>query len=289
MGEPPSPFFDDRIGSIPDDLADLEWIKPHVDSNACTGSILARFEVNVDCQIWVAWDSTQATPTWLQDAGWNSKNVALNHGDYTFFVRIYTAGDEVNLGPASASGDMYLTVAKPLSKLNSSVITSLVVNDTANMADWSLQNGLTVGDRLYGDRQYRLRTLPDRLYQLPWIRPANDSKGSSLTDLANFQVTQDSTIFIAWDHRRTPPQWISSEYTDTDLYMDQESSKHYDIYAKDVAAGDTVTFGPIGYTSGVSMYIPIVEPAFLKPLDDPWVIVDGLKDYIAETEPTFAE
>ena len=281
-------FFDDRIGSVPDDLADSEWIKPHVDSNAYSEPTLAIFEVNVDCQIWVAWDRTQATPTWLQDAGWGSKNLALNHGDYTFFVRTYTAGDEVNLGPASANGDMYLTVAKPLSQLNRSVITSLVVNDTANMADWSLQNGLTVGDRLYGDREYRLRTLPDRLYQLPWIRPANDSKGSSLTDLANFQVTQDSTIFIAWDHRRTRPQWLSSEYTDTDLYMDLKPEEHhYHIYAKDVSAGDTVTLGPIGHTSGVSMYIPIVEPAFLKPLDDPWVIVDGLKDYIAETEPTF--
>ena len=161
---------------------------------------------------------------------------------------------------AGESGDSAEISATPVFKL----ISNLVVLDTENKADWSIQSDLQVGKEFYGDRTYQILTLPDTYRGCDWIKTANDSKSATHNPLVTFKVNAAATVYVAFDDRVTSkPSWFTSGgWSDTNddiTSHDGTRTLTYSIFAKDFKAGDTVTLGANGTSSGVCGYFVIVK------------------------------
>ena len=83
-----------------------------------------------------------------------------------------------------------------------SLISGLTVYDTENDPNWSVQTDLQDGDYHYGDRSFTLQSVPAEVAGLEWIRTANESTEKTVDPMAEFQVTEDARVYIAWDNRK---------------------------------------------------------------------------------------
>jgi outer membrane protein assembly factor BamB len=140
-------------------------------------------------------------------------------------------------------------------------LSNLVVADTTNASYWSLQTNLQVGAVQYGDRGYTFSSVPAGLLGATWIRSANASRVYTGTPTVSFTINQQATIYVAFDSRLTPPNWIDATWTNSGLALTDNQSVGYNsfvLYAKSFPAG-SVALGPNdnGSTS-VNMYTVIV-------------------------------
>jgi hypothetical protein len=74
-----------------------------------------------------------------------------------------------------------------------------------------------IGDQYYTDRTYLLTAMPPELEDAILIRQPNDDKNKGDSHLLVLEVDHDVTVWIAYDPRGTPPNWIRNTYTDTAL------------------------------------------------------------------------
>ncbi len=134
------------------------------------------------------------------------------------------------------------------------VISNLTVNDTARVAQWSVQPNLQVGSVLYGDRTYTLTAAPSQVLGDAWIRDANGSKAYTGSPLVTFTINQQATVYVGMDTRAGRPSWLDATWTDTGLTETGTGPVTYELFAHTFPAG-TVVLGPIGGTAtAVSMY-----------------------------------
>lgn len=138
-------------------------------------------------------------------------------------------------------------------------IKSLVVYDTTNSADWSIQSNLQVGDLVFGDRTVRFISVPDFLLGSEWIRTACDSKMFTETE-ASFVPSADIICYVGLDTRVTSiPSWLNS-WTNTGETLANDGSVTFRIYKKNFTKGTTVELGTNGASSSVVNYVVIVQP-----------------------------
>ncbi len=132
-------------------------------------------------------------------------------------------------------------------------ITNLSVKDTANAANWSLQRNLQAGIKQYGDRNYKITSLPTELAGVQWLQVANSSKAYSGNPLVTFNLSQSATVYIAVDDRDGLLPWMTG-YTalKQKITNDEGMPKTFTIYRKTFPAG-SVSLGPLN--SGSSMYV----------------------------------
>lgn len=151
------------------------------------------------------------------------------------------------------------TIGKPepiiIPDLNGTLIKSLKRLDEANFANWSIQNNLKVGDKIFGDRENTFTSLPSALLGSEWIRTACDSK-SLQSNVADFIAGKGITVYIALDSRvveRDLPSWING-WTKTFDILETSNGLTGIIYMKDFSEGDKITLGTNGSPDGVVMY-----------------------------------
>jgi rhamnogalacturonan endolyase len=120
------------------------------------------------------------------------------------------------------------------------------------------------------------------------VLTACDSKNYD-ADLASLEAKKESTIYIAIDSRVAAlPSWMSG-YTKTGETVgitDATDQKQFDLYSKNVSAGEKVELGTNGQSSGVMQYVVFAaalpeptelptEPATEAPTDAPEKVVYG--------------
>jgi polygalacturonase len=133
-------------------------------------------------------------------------------------------------------------------------LSNLVVNDTANAANWSLQTNLQVGDTIYGDRTYTVTALPAAITGAHWVRTANSSKASTANPLVTFSISQGATVYLGVDTRNGKRPWMDASWVDTHTVLTTNESgttRTFEVFNKSFAAG-TVALGPNAATN--SMY-----------------------------------
>ena len=163
--------------------------------------------------------------------------------------------------------------------LNGNLIKSLTIKDTANAADWSIQNNLQTGDVIYGDRANTFTNVSNYLKGAEWIRIACDSKNLQ-SDVAEFTAGSAITVYVGLDTRVSNlPSWLSG-WTANDYILQASNDVTYKIYQKNFNQGDKVTLGTNGPPSGVVMYTAFVKQA-VTPTPEP-APVTGDVTYIAE-------
>jgi hypothetical protein len=126
------------------------------------------------------------------------------------------------------------------------VLSNLVVNDSANAANWSLRTNEQVGDLINGDRTYPIASLPAALVGAAWVRTANSSKTSTANPLVTFTISQNATVYVGVDTRSGKRPWMDSTWVDTGTQLTTNESgtiRTYEVFSKGFAAGQ-VALGP---------------------------------------------
>jgi hypothetical protein len=93
-------------------------------------------------------------------------------------------------------------------------VTIYSVNSSAPYDVWGEPQ---VGHQYYTDRTYTLTSLPAELDGSILVRTPNADKNKGGSHELKLQFDQNVTVYIAYDPRGTPPNWIKNTYTNTGL------------------------------------------------------------------------
>ena len=135
------------------------------------------------------------------------------------------------------------------------VYVTISCNPDLYPVNYELSN-LNEGNEYYVDREYTLTTIPDE-YKNPdfyMIKTANDDKTTSNLDF-HFNICNAANIYIAYDHRVSPPSWISSNYIETGekIYVNDLYLEYFSIWERTTQPG-IITFGDNEGNEESSMY-----------------------------------
>ncbi|MEO8805497.1 MAG: Ig-like domain-containing protein [Burkholderiaceae bacterium] len=136
-------------------------------------------------------------------------------------------------------------------------ISNLSVKDSANASFWTLQGNLQAGAKQYGDRTYKISTLPAEVLGALWLQTSNNSKTFTGNPTVTFTISQAADVYVAVDDRVGALAWMSG-WTNTGLKLinDEAVPKPFTLYRKNFPAG-AVSLGPS--TAAGSMYTVIVR------------------------------
>lgn len=142
--------------------------------------------------------------------------------------------------------------------INGTLIKNLQPKDSAYYSGWAIGESLTAGNQMYGDRTgdklVTYANIPELLAGSEYIITPCDAKNLT-TDLATFEAGADMTVYVGLDSRvTTVPSWLSS-WTLTDMTVTSSKDVIFNMYSLEVKAGDTVTLGQNGQSSGCVNYI----------------------------------
>ena len=223
---------------------------------------LATFTAGADMTLYIALDARQeAVPAWL-DSYTKSNQTAVTSNDVTFnlYTKQVKKGETVTLGTNGGSYNLvnYTVMAKASAMTGNAYVKNLQVNDTENSADWFLDENITTGSLLYGDREVTYAQLPAELQNTATIRTACDSKNLDAS-LAVFTAGMNETVYVLEDSRVTTiPEWLN-QYTKTNLTVVGSNDVTFNVYAKEVSQGDTVVLGTNGQISGCVNYTVLIK------------------------------
>jgi len=101
----------------------------------------------------------------------------------------------------------------------------------------ALRQNLKTGDKVYTDRPFTYGELPAYLIGADYILTPNQDKTYWARDQLQFLSGKDMEVYVAHDDRYSPPEFITSDYTDTgdDIVINQTRHSLY----KRVVAKDT--------------------------------------------------
>lgn len=138
-------------------------------------------------------------------------------------------------------------------------VKSLVVNDSANAANWSVQSNLQVGDTTHGDRTFKFNQIPAEFLGAEWIRTACDSKMYT-SQMASFTAKADISVYTGLDSRITNiPAWLNG-WTNTGKSLSTDNSVTFNLYEKNFSSGTVVALGDNGAVSSSVNYVVIIKP-----------------------------
>ncbi|WP_162053456.1 malectin domain-containing carbohydrate-binding protein [Pontibacter pamirensis] len=176
----------------------------------------------------------------------------------------YASGTSVSLAATAASGYTFsgwsgdaTGTANPLSvtmNSNKSIVanftqtgtsTALVSNVTATTGKSYALADLAVGVKHYTDRTYQVTSVPSSVSGASLIRTANDDKTNTSSSLLSFDLSQNATVYVAYDPRATVlPTWLSGWQKLTErVGVDDAAISYMDIYSKGFAAGNATLAG----------------------------------------------
>ena len=146
-------------------------------------------------------------------------------------------------------GQTVITQPETEPEYTGKLISRLIVHDTKNGANWSIQQNLQDGSAIFGDRAYTAANLPSDLAGAEYIRTACDSKSFS-SALAELTAAEDLTLYVMPDLRVTEyaaqqgisPNWLD-DYTRLRTTVRSSNGEEFAVYSRTVKAGETVTLG----------------------------------------------
>ncbi len=191
----------------------------------------------------------------------------INNGDGTFTIATKSTSNKSCIGIQSGSTEAGANAMqwerdgsdnqKWYCAINGNLVQDLIVYDSATRGSWSIDSELAEGDTVFGDRTGDklavYQTIPEVLDGAEYIITSCDAK-SIEADLAVFIAGADMTVYVGLDSRvTTTPSWLS-DWTKTDSAISNSKDVTFVLYEKEVQAGDKVTLGMNGQSSGCVNY-----------------------------------
>ncbi len=157
------------------------------------------------------------------------------------------------------------------------LIQVLNVQDSGNRYNWHIAENAQVGSTIFGDRDFTYTALPEALVGAEYVQTACDSKFTNGT-LASFTAGSDMIVYTAVDNRvETLPEWLNG-WTKTTMTAQSSNDVTFDIYSRNITAGEVVTLGTNGQSSYCVNYTVFASTKPQKILGD--VNVDGKLDVL---------
>ncbi|MEO6329084.1 MAG: InlB B-repeat-containing protein, partial [Ginsengibacter sp.] len=148
------------------------------------------------------------------------------------------ANSTVNPLDITVNGDKNITGSfAPLSS-------SLITNISATSGRSYILGALVVGTTLYTDRTYQATSVPAFLNNASFIKTPNDDKTSTASSLLSFDLTQNATLYIAYDPRGTTlPAWLNGwQKVASQVGINDPAISYMNLYSKDFIASH-ITLG----------------------------------------------
>ncbi|HEU0021249.1 MAG TPA: Ig-like domain-containing protein, partial [Dehalococcoidia bacterium] len=231
------------------------------------------FSVNQDVTVYVAYDSRAgALPGWLRawtDAGQTLDNtdVALDLYSKDFVAGPVTLGGNLASGAEGAASNYTLVIVGNGTSTGGPaedgtpdggpvVISGLSVSSNKV---YQVGQDLSLGDRVYIDRDYTYSNVPAVIDGAVYVSTANDDKAQSGASILTFSVDREVTVYVAYDSRATSlPAWLAgwsntgSSLNNTDTLLK--------LYARDFAAGPIALGGNLaaGAAGALSNYSVVI-------------------------------
>ena len=187
------------------------------------------------------------------------KQITLKQGDNKIELKANAALpsslylDCMNVEGSFGDGTQTVVVNEP-EPISGTLIKNLVVADTENAADWTIQSSFGAGSKLYGDRDFTVASSSTLVNGAEYIRTACDSKMYS-DDLATFKAGADMYVYAAVDDRvASALTWLNG-WTSTGSVIASSNNVTFTLYQKQVKAGDTVILGTNGGLNESANYI----------------------------------
>ncbi|PKV62778.1 malectin domain-containing carbohydrate-binding protein [Pontibacter ramchanderi] len=237
-----------QVTSLPSILSGSFILQTANDDKQNTSTSFLSFDLSQSSTVYVAYDPRATSlPNWL--SGWQKLSDRIGFNDpkishMDLYSKTFPAG-KVSLGgnlasPASGSQTNYFVVAKQSTSTSSSLISGVSSKTGRN---YNLTT-LAVGKEAYTDRTYKITGVPTSLNGIPFIQTPNEDKRSTSTTVVSFNLSQTSTVYVAYDPRATAlPTWLSGWQKLSDkLYFDDPGTNYLDLYSRSFPAG-TVSLG----------------------------------------------
>ncbi len=141
-------------------------------------------------------------------------------------------------------------------RLSGNLIDEILIKESSLYSSWAIDDSLSEGDLVFGDRDVTYKTVPEELSGAELIVTPCDAK--SLTgNLATVKAAEDIILYVGLDARVTStPSWLS-EYTLTDMTLVNSKDVVFKLYSKSVKAGDVENLGENGQSSGCVHYVAL--------------------------------
>ncbi len=120
-----------------------------------------------------------------------------------------------------------------------------------------IDDSLTVGDTIFGDRDFTFTAVAEALVGAEYLVSSCDAKYAT-GDLATVTAASDMTLYVGFDDRlATIPAWAVG-FTKTDMTCTSSNDVIFHMYALDMTAGETVTLGAQGQSASVVGYMAMM-------------------------------
>lgn len=139
--------------------------------------------------------------------------------------------------------------------LNGTLIKNLLVEDTENAADWSINYNFGKGSSIYGDRAFTCAVSCAFADGAEYIKTACDSKLYT-GNLATFEAASDMYVYVAMDDR-VPANltlWLK-DWTKTNAKITSSNEVTFTLFQKKVKASEKVMLGTNGGLGESANYI----------------------------------
>ncbi len=117
---------------------------------------------------------------------------------------------------------------------------------------------LDIGEMYYEDQNYTLIALPASLDAKLWVKTRQADAADNSDIFMSFEVNRATYVYLGYDQRGTPPDWLTSTFTDTGEIIDVSDigATPLKLWRRQFSAG-TVTLGgnlAQGASGASSMY-----------------------------------
>jgi hypothetical protein len=148
-------------------------------------------------------------------------------------------------------------------------VTALISGITVSTGKAYVTANLKGGDFYYIDRtvngRHTLVDVPAQYECSQWIKTANDDKSVSVTNHLSFNLSQASSLYVAFDTRSaTEPPWLATGFTETGDIVDvadPDTTQEFRVLRRDFAAGPVTLGGNLPSSAGSNYLV------FARPLD----------------------
>ncbi|MEO6327656.1 MAG: kelch repeat-containing protein [Ginsengibacter sp.] len=143
-------------------------------------------------------------------------------------------------------------------------IPALVSNITTTTGRQYTLSVLTAGTAVYTDRTTQATTVPSSLNNTSFIKTPNDDKSNKSAVVFSFNISQNATIYIAYDPRgRNLPAWLSGwqKLTGQQVGVNDTKINYMQLYSKSYSAGKVSLGGNLQSPANGSLsnYFVIVQ------------------------------
>ena len=195
-------------------------------------------------------------------------NLPATTGKHTVYIRF--TGGEGYLVNAN-----WFTFGADAVALNGRYIRNFfVTGDDANAAAWYISDAPAVDGKVFGDRDFTYTAVPEQLANAETLITACNSKSTDVKELANFEVDEDVTVYVALDSRTEKlPSWMEG-FAKTDLTLTTSNDVTFEVYSRELTGGSKLSLGTTEQTYQVVNYLvfadmtPIAEPTTEPPMTE---------------------